>query len=271
MGRDLLKRELEAVNISPKFKSWQYPKNEFDTSRIGDLINLFETSSIFGEYYADALKNKFSLKGRISIINAQYFQTIGGPTGSLGITDKKKGQAFLVEIYKRAVSTIEAALHEAIHLISHPLRGTSQNDMAFGKRFGYPLMEAVTQYFTRVMMIEAGIKNWKTNVYQKEINAHLKPFFKVFTLLRIDERKRMPILCELVFKDNVGLLIKCLKQQFAVINNSLTENEITNWVSKTFTLLGHRRYNEAANLIEYVIQKDYNKAGTIYTNSMPKP
>jgi hypothetical protein len=271
MERDLLKRELEAVNISPKIKSWQYPKNEFDTTQIDDLINLFETSLIFGEYYADALKNKFSIKGRISIINAQYFHSIGGPGGSLGITDKKKGQAFLVEIYKRAVSTIEAALHEAIHLISHPLRGNSQNDMTFGKRFGYPLMEAVTQYFTRVMMIEAGIKNWKTSVYQKEINAHLKPFFKVFTLLRIDEQKRMPILCELVFKDNVGLLVKCMKQQFAVINNSLSANEITNWVSKTFTLLGRRRYSEAANLIEYVIQEDYKKAGAIYTNSMPKP
>jgi hypothetical protein len=271
MERDLLKHELEAVNISPKFNSWQYPKNQFDTSQIDDLVKLFERSLIFGEYYRNALKNKFSLKGRLSIIDAPYFQRIGGPSGSLGITDKKKGQAFLVEMHKRAVSTIEAALHEAIHLISHPLRGNSENDMTFGKRFGYPLMEAVTQYFTRVMMIEAGIKNWKTNVYQKEINNHLKPFFKVFTLLRIDAQKRMPILCELVFKDNVGLLIKCLKQQFAVINNSLTENEITNWVSKTFTLLGHRRYQEAANLIEYVIQKDYNKAGAIYTNSMPKP
>jgi hypothetical protein len=143
--------------------------------------------------------------------------------------------------------------------------------MSFGKRFGYPLMEAVTQYFTRVMMIEAGIKNWKTEVYQKEINNHLKPFFQVFTLLGIDAQKRMPILCELVFKNNVGLLIKCMKQQFAVVNNSLTENELTNWVSKTFTLLGLRRYQEAANLIEYVIQKDYRKAGAIYTNSMPKP
>lgn len=271
MGRDLLKRELEAVNISPKFSAWQYPKNQFDTSQTDDLVKLFEQSLIFGEYYQNALKNKFSLKGKISIINAQYFQSIGGPSGALGITDKKKGQAFLVEIYKRAVSTIEAALHEAIHLISHPLKGTSQNDMAFAKRFGYPLMEAVTQYFTRVMMIEAGIKNWKTPVYQKEINAHLKPFFKVFTLLRIDIEKRLSILCELVFKDNVGLLIKCMKQQFPLINNSLSENEINNWVSRTFTLLGHKSYNEAANLIEYVIQKDYKKAETLYTNSMAKP
>jgi len=271
MERDLLKRELEAVNISPKFTAWQYPKNQFDISQIDDLVKLFEQSLIFSEYYRNALKNKFSLKGRISIIDAPYFQRIGGPTGSLGMTDKKKGQAFLIEIYKRAVSTIEAAIHEAIHLISHPLRGNSQNDMAFGKRFGYPLMEAVTQYFTRVMMIEAGIKNWKTDVYQKEINAHLKPFFNVFTLLRIDIEKRLSILCELVFKDNVSLLIKCMKQQFAVINSSLTANEITNCVSRAFTLLGHRSYNEAANFLEYVIQKDYKKAETIYTNAMSKP
>jgi hypothetical protein len=100
MGRDLLKRELEAINISPKFKSWQYPKNEFDPTRIGDLINLFETSGIFGQYYADALKNKFGLKGRISIINAQYFQAIGGPAGALGITDKKRDRLFWLKFIK---------------------------------------------------------------------------------------------------------------------------------------------------------------------------
>ena len=192
MERDLLKRELEAVNISPKFSSWQYPKNQFDTSQIDDLVKLFEQSLIFGEYYRNALKNKFGLKGRISIINAQYFRTIGGSGGSLGFTDKKKGQAFLVEMHKRAVSTIEAALHEAFHLISHPLKGSSQNEMTFARRFGYPLMEAVTQYFTRVMMIEAGIKNWKTDVYQKEINAHLKPFLRSLPFYGLIYKKGCP-------------------------------------------------------------------------------
>ena len=78
-------------------------------------------------------------------------------------------------------------------------------------------------------------------------------------------------MCELVFNDNVGLLIKCIKQQFPLINNSLSQNEITNWSSKTFTLLGHRSFKEAVNLLEYVIQKDYKKAEMIYTNSMSKP
>jgi hypothetical protein len=267
MERDLLKRELEAVNISPK-STWLKPKDAFDITQINDLVKLFETSLIFGEYYRDAVKNKFSLKGRISIIDAQYFHRIGGLSESLGITDKKKGQAFLVETHKRPVSTIEAALHEAVHLISHPLRGAYQNDMTFARRFGYPLMEAVTQYFARVMMIEAGIKNWKTDTYQKEIDNHLKPFFKFFTVLRIDIQKRMHILCELVFKNNVNLLRSCIKQQLLVINNSLPENELNNWTNKIDLLLARKLVKKATNLIEHVIQKDFNKAEMIFRDSL---
>ncbi len=265
MERDLLKRELEAVNISPK-SPWKYPKNAFDIIQIDDLVKLFETSLIFGDYYQNAVKNKFNIKGRISIVDAQDFDRKGGPSGSLGITDKKKGQAFLIEIHKRRVSTIEAALHEAIHLISHPLRGADDKDMTFARRFGYSLMEAVTQYFTRIMMIEAGIKNWKTTVYQKEIDNYLKPFFKVFTVLRIDIQKRMNILCELVFKNNVNLLRACITQQLMVINNSLSERDSTNWANKIDLLLSHKLVIKAVNLIEYLIQKDYNKAEKIYTD-----
>ena len=96
MERNLLKRELEAIEIAPKFKQWIYPGSTFNASQTSDLSKLFEDSLIYGEFYRNALQNKFSLKGRISIVNTQTFYRFGGPSDALGVTDKKKGQAFFV-------------------------------------------------------------------------------------------------------------------------------------------------------------------------------
>lgn len=268
MERNLLKRELEAIEIASKFKQWIYPGSTFYASQTSDLSKLFEDSLIYSEYYRNALQNKFSLKGRISIVDTQTFYRFRGQSDALGVTDKKKGQAFLVEFHKRGVSSIEAAIHEAIHLISFPLKGADENDIAFAKRYGYPLMEAVTQYFTRIMMIEAGIKNWKTNVFQKKIDKYLKPFFKVFDTLRFDIQKRLQVLCELVFKNNLKLLISCLEQQLAVVNNSVPKSELNNWANKINLLLSRRLVNEAVKFIELFIQKSYTQAETIYSNAL---
>jgi hypothetical protein len=269
MERDLLQREIAAIEFAPKFKHWTHPGSAFYVSQTSDLSRLFEESLIFGKYYRAALQNKFGLKGRILIVDTVTFKGFGGPGEALGFTDKKKGQAFLVEFFKRGVSSIEAAIHEALHLISFPLKGATDQDIAFGKRYGYPLMEAVTQYFTRNMMIEAGIKNWKTNVYQEKINKYLKPFFKVFDTLRLDIVERMQVLCELVFRNNVKLLISCLEKQLAIVNNSVPQKELNNWANKLEMLLARRLVNEAVKFIEYFIQKAYKQAEAIFTKSLP--
>ena len=260
MERDLLQREITALEIAPKFKQWIYPGSAFTISQTSDLSRLFTESLIFDDYYCNALQNNFSLKGRISIVDTGTFARFGGTGEALGFTDKKKGQAFLVEFHKRGVSSIEAAIHEGLHLISFPLKGATDQDITFAKKFSYPLMEAVTQYFTRVMMIEAGLKNWKTNVYQKKINTHLKPFFNVFNLLKIDIQKRMRILCELVFNFNYKFLLDCMKQQVMASNNSLTEREADNWTNQIYLLLTRSSFKEAAEFIELIIRKDYDKA-----------
>lgn len=269
MERDLLKRELEAVTFSPK-SPWQYPRNAFGATQTAALVKLFETSLIFGDYYAQALKNNFSIAGRLSIVDAQDFARKGGQSGSLGITDKKKGQSYLIDFHKRGVSTIEAAIHEGLHLISHPLKGAAHNDISFAKRFGYSLMEAVTQYFTRVMMIEAGIRNWKTNVYQKQIDNYLKPFFKVFTLLGVDPQKRMRVLGELVFNNNLNLLRACIKRQLLILNPSLPDREAENWANKIDLLLARGHLTKTVELLEFFVRKDYVKAEKIYADAFPK-
>ena len=271
MERDLLQREIVALEIAPKFKHWTHPGSAFYASQTGDLHRLFEESLIFAEYYRHALQNKFSLKNRFSIVDAGAFQRLGGPGDALGFTDKKKGQAFLVEFFKRGVSSIEAAIHEGLHLISFPLKGRTDQDIAFGKRYGYPLMEAATQYLTRIMMIEAGLKNWKTNVYQDKINKYLKPFFEAFNKLRFDIETRLKILCELIFKNNLKFLINCLERQLAIVNNSVPKNELNNWANKIDLFFSRRLFDEAVKFVEFFVQKDYKQAETLYQKNFPRP
>jgi hypothetical protein len=268
MERDLLQREIVALEIAPKFKHWIHPGSAFYASQTGDLHRLFEESLIFGEYYRSALQNKFSLKDRFSMVDTGTFQRLGGTSDALGFTDKKKGQAFLVEFFKRGVSSFEAAIHEGLHLISFPLKGATDQDIAFGKRYGYPLMEAVTQYFTRIMMIEAGLKNWKTNVYQAKINKYLKPFFKAFDTLRFDLETRLKVLCQLVFNNNLKFLINCLERQLAIVNNSVPKNELNNWANKLELIFSHRMFDEAVKFIEFFIQKDYKQAEAIFAKAL---
>jgi hypothetical protein len=264
MERNLLYREMESPAISPK-SVWLYPTNEFDISQKNDLIKLLETSIIFGNYYQQAVNSNFKLDGRFFMLDIQSYKRMGGPEDSMGFTDKKKGRVYLVEIYKRGVSSIENALHEAIHLISHPLAGKQQNDMWFGMNFGYPLMEAVTQYFTRIMMIEAGIKNWKTSTYQTEINMHLKPFFKVFKALAFTLEIRLVILSELLFNGNLKFFQDCIAQQiFTLINYPLIEVQIKSTAAEISLLLQKRRYPEAENYITAILQKDMMKASSIF-------
>ncbi|HEY0458196.1 MAG TPA: hypothetical protein VGC97_03525 [Pyrinomonadaceae bacterium] len=268
MERDLLQREIVALEIAPKFKHWIHPGSAFYASQTGDLHRLFEESLIFGEYYRSALQNKFSLKGRFSMVDTGTFQRLGGTSDALGFTDKKKGQAFLVEFFKRGVSSIEGAIHEGLHLISFPLKGATDQDLAFAKRYGYPLMEAVTQYFTRIMMIEAGLKNWKTNVYQAKINKYLKPFFKAFNLLQFSIENRLKVLCELVFKNNLKFFIGCLELQLGAVNNSVPKNELPNWTNKLDLIFARRMFDEAVKFIEFFIQKDYKQAEAIFAKAL---
>ena len=262
MERDLLQREILALEIALKFKQWTYPGSAFYASQTGDLSKLFEGSLIFGEYYRNALKRKFSLHGRISIFDTGTFARFGGSADALGWTDKKNGRAFLVEFHKSGHSSIEAAIHEAFHLISFPLKGKTDRDIAFSA-FGSPLMEAVTQYFTRVLMIEIGIKNWKTKVYQKNIDNYLKPFFNIFALLKIDPQKRMTILCELVFNFNYNLMVNCISQQLRALNSSLTEREADNWATNTYLLLTRHAVKEACRFIEFILKSEYDKANKL--------
>jgi hypothetical protein len=268
MERNLLYREMESPAISPK-PVWLYPTHEFDISQTNDLIKLFETSSVLGKYYQQAVKSKFNLKGRFYMLDTQTFNRMGGPDGSMGFTDKKKGRAYLVEIYKRGVSSIQSALHEAIHLISHPLIGKHQNDMWFGTNFGYPLMEAVTQHFTRLMMREAGFKKWETNTNQAEINAHLSPFFQVFKILAFTLEIRLVILSELLFNGNLKFFQDCISQQlFTLTKSSLTEVQIKTASAQISLLLQKRRYQEAENYIGAILQNDMKKASSIFRTAL---
>jgi hypothetical protein len=269
MERNLLKRELEALEISPK-SSWLRPTDAFNITQTDGLVKLFDTSLIFGDDFQNAVNNNFSIKGRFSILAPKDYARKGGPSESLGFTDKKKGQAFLTELDSRGASSIEAALHEGIHLISFPLKGADASDLAFAKKFSFPLMEAVTQYFTRIMMIEAGLKNWKTESHQKNIDKHLKPFFKVFSLLQIDIMKRLEILREMVFKNNVTFFRSSIEQQLLVVNKSLTKPEANDWANRIDLIFSFAPLKEVINFVESIIQKDYNKARKIFSDAFSK-
>lgn len=228
MERNLIEREVSAHSVSPSKPSWRWSSYHHDyyTSDLKDLIKLVQSVPLLSSIYNIALRNKFDLKGRIYVYDESYYYRIGGSRSSGGFTNKQKGEAYLNDFNKH--STIQNALHEAIHLLSHPLKGKNANHASFAHIFGSKLYEALTQHFTMVVMQQAKFAYWDDKkTYAAERKTYLEPFFKIFKELGISDLERDNVLKEVYFFGKPTVLINCYKEAIKKMSKvSLTDQQI---------------------------------------------
>ena len=88
-----------------------------------------------------------------------------------GFTDKRTGEIFLHR-RENTGATVEAAVHEGIHLLAHPPGATNyRNAGTFRDQYVGEFDEGVTQYFTELILFEQGFRPWKIGTFDNYLPA----------------------------------------------------------------------------------------------------
>lgn len=157
---------------------WKTPSDSFTQDQSRYIEQMLLESKVLSNYLPHDFKTlKFRIKGRIKVVSKSYLESrfpSAVKKGAVGITLKDKQECYVVEV-RRGVSKVEWALHEAIHLLAYPLKGSRFDDIQI-KQYGLgnAFMEGATQFITRCILREQGFENVTSAIYKSEMDGFLK-------------------------------------------------------------------------------------------------
>lgn len=176
-------RTIEAILDRHRFRSsserrgWKRSTDLVSRSDFGDIDQILIEPSPFKSYFLGHFHANPGIRlSNLGIIqdkdtyNSSY-QTVNGRLpgpDNAGTFDKKNLKLYLLSVNIQLQTHLGRAIHEAIHMFSHPVIGESTQ---FHKHYGFGITEGFTQYITEEILKEQKLIIVPPSPYKHELAA----------------------------------------------------------------------------------------------------
>ncbi len=223
----------QSLKTTSQIKGWKAPHDNFDIDDAlkGYLEKIFSEVSPIQNYLITALRST-KVSPFIKILTSNdfstyYYRYYGKNAADVGgFTDKTKGLIFL-RGNNFLQSNVESAIHEGLHLLSHPPGAIRSKKGSFSISFGEYLDEGLTSYFSEVIMSAQKFTKPVAKAYLDN-----KECIKMLAML-ITANKENPIalLGNAYFENERKLLFRCFQRIFGrdhgkFVEYSLGQNNV---------------------------------------------